>query len=201
MIQHSSYQNPDWYQTGLWEYMLLVNPNKSIGEKVMAEKEYFGNKYGAEIATKSLPHITIGNFLLKERMEDLFCKRLQNICHLQYGFPVMLNNFSGFPAHAIFIRVQNPKPFKELAKNLKRLDEFLKTNDCPPSQLVTSPHMTIARRLDEQTYNKGIIEYAQRDFSEVFVVNQLTLLKKDSRYKKWQHVTHLHLPVVRNVFN
>ena len=191
----------DWYQQGLWEYMLLANPDESVGEKLMTEKEYFELKYGAEIATKTLPHITIANFILKERMEDLLSKQLQNICNLQYAFAVMLNNFSGFPSHAIFIRVQNPKPFKELAKNLKRLDDLLSSNDCPPSQLITKPAMTIARRLDEETYNKAIIEYAQRDFNDVFVVNQLTLLKRDSRYKKWQHVTHLYLPAEKNLSN
>lgn len=193
--------NPDWYQMGLWEYMLLANPDEEVKEKVMLEKVHFGDKFGTEIATKTLPHITIANFLLKERMEDLLCKRLQNICNLQYGFAVMLNNFSGFPSHAIFLRVQNPKPFKELAKNLKRLDDLLESNDCPPSQLVTKPHLTIARQLDEETYNKAIIEYSQRDFNDVFVLSQLTLLKRNSRYKKWQHVTNLYLPPERNLFN
>jgi len=200
-MKYAFNHSPDWYQQGLWEYMLLANPDERVGEKVRLEKEYFEGKFEAEIATKTLPHITIANFLIKERMEDLLCKRIQNICNLQCSFAVALNNFSGFPSHAIFIRVQNPQPFRQLAKNLERLDDFIKTNDCPPSQLVSKPHMTIARQLDEETYNKAIIEYSEREFSDFFVLNQLTLLKRDSRYQKWQHVTHLYLPPERNLFN
>lgn len=188
-------------QTGLWEYLLLANPDERVGEKIMLEKEHFSKKFGAEIATKTRPHITIANFLLKERMEDLLCRQVQNICSLQYSFDVALNNFSGFPPHTVFIRVQNPTPFKQLAKSLKKLDEFFTSSDCPPSQLVSNPHMTIARKLKEEVYNKAIIEYAQRDFSDAFVVNKLTLIKRDSEYKSWQHVTHLHLPAERNQFN
>ena len=193
--------NLDWHQQGLWEYMLLANPSKEVDEKVRLEKIYFENQYGAEIATRTLPHITITNFLAKERMEDLVCRWTQNACNQQYSFTVALINFSGFPAHAIFIRVQNPAPFTQLTNNLKSIDRLLLTNDCPPLQLVTKPHLTIARRLEKEVYEKAIIEYAQRSFYETYTLDNLSLLKRYSRYKKWQHVTHFHLPAERNLFN
>ena len=31
--------SPDWYQQGIWEYMLVANPDERVGEKVMLEKE------------------------------------------------------------------------------------------------------------------------------------------------------------------
>ncbi|MDB5197079.1 MAG: 2-5 ligase family protein [Flaviaesturariibacter sp.] len=191
----------DWFQQGLYEYMLLANPSEEVDEKVRLEKEHFQYKYGAEIATRTLPHITIANFLAKGQMENLICSWTQNACNLQYSFTVALNNFSGFPAHAIFIRVQNPKPFRVFANNLNSIDQLLQTNDCPPLQLVTKPHMTIARRLEKDVYEKAIVDYAQRSFYDTYTLDKLTLLKRDSRYKKWQHVTHFHLPPERNLFN
>src|SRR5690349_10831709 len=113
MKQHQ--HNPDWYQMNLWEYMLLANPNEAVQEKVMVEKKYFKDQYEAEIATKTLPHITIANFLAKEMLEDTLCRWIQSVCSHQYSFTIALNNFSSFPTHAIFIRVQNPQPFKRLA--------------------------------------------------------------------------------------
>jgi 2'-5' RNA ligase len=193
--------NLDWHQQGLWQYMLLANPSKEVDEKARLEKTYFENEYGAKIATRTLPHITIANFLAKERMEALVCRWTQNACNQQYRFTVTLNNFSGFPAHAIFIRVQNPAPFRQLADNLKAIDRLLDTNDCPRLQLVTKPHLSIARRLEKEVYEKAIIEYAQRSFSETYILDKLTLLKRNSRYKKWQHVTHFYLPAERNLFN
>ena len=192
---------PDWYQSGLWEYMLLANPDENVGEKVRIEKEYFQDKYGAEIAVKTQPHITVANLLVKEQMEDLLCRYIQNVCNLQYSFIVALNNFSGFPHHAVFIRVQNPKPFAHLTDDLKKLDSLLQPNGCPPLQLVSKPHMKIARQLEKNVYERAIAEYARRSFYEIFTLSKLTLLKRESRYKKWQTVTNFYLPAERNLFN
>src|SRR5215216_6026483 len=186
--------NLDWHELNLWEYMLLANPDEPVQRKVLFEKKYFEDKYETEIATKTLPHINIANFLAKEILEDRIGRLLQNICNQQYSFTVALNNFSGFPNHAIFIRIQNPQPFKRLANGLQALDDLLQVNDCPPLQLSPKPHMTIARQLDEETYNIAIKEYAAREFHENFMVDKLVLLKRDSRYKKWQHVNYFYLP-------
>jgi 2'-5' RNA ligase len=194
-------QDADWHEMNLWEYILLANPDEAVHEKVMSEKKYLEDKYETDIATKTLPHITIANFLAKEMIENRICHLLQNICNLNYSFTIALNNFSGFPSHAVFIRVQNPQPFKHLHNGLQALDNFLKTNECPPLQLAAKPHMTIARQLPEEIYNAAIKEYAEREFHEQFTVDKLVLLKRDTRYKKWQHVNYFYLPPERNLFN
>jgi len=193
--------DPDWHEMNLWEYMLLANPDEIVHEKVMTEKKYFADKYEVDIAKKTLPHITVANFLAKEIMEERSCHLLQNICSLNYSFTTALNNFSGFPSHAVFIRVQNPQPFKRLHNGLQALDDRLKTNGCPPLQISGKPHMTIARQLDEEIYSEAIKEYAQREFYELFTIDKLVLLKRNSRYKKWQHVNYFYLPTERTLFN
>ena len=186
---------------GLWEYMLVAHPDETVHEKIMVEKKYFEDKYETEIATKTLPHITIANFLAKEILEDRIGRLLQNICNQQYSFSVSLNNFSGFPSHSVFVRVQNPQPFQRLANGLQALDDMLKINGCPSLQLVTKPYMTIARKLQEDIYHAAIKEYSEKDFHDEFTVDKLVLLKRDSRYKKWQHVNYFYLPPERNLFN
>jgi 2'-5' RNA ligase len=191
----------DWHELNLWEYMLLATPDEPVQRKVLFEKKYFEDKYEAEIATKTLPHITIANFLAKEILEDRIGRLLQNICNQHYSFIAELNNFSGFPPHTIFIRVQNPQPFNRLANGLQALGDLLQLNDCPPLQLSPKPHLPIARQLDEEIYNIAIKEYAAREFHDQFTVDKLVLLKRDSRYKKWEHVNYFYLPPERNLFN
>src|SRR5687768_5587649 len=192
MEKHQLYL--DWHEMNLWEYMLLANPDEAVSEKIMVEKKYFEDKYEAEIATKTLPHITIATFLAKEILEDRIGRLLQNICNQHYSFTVALNNFSGFPAKEIFIRVQNPQPFQRMTNGLQALDDMLQTNDCPPLQLTAKPHLPIARQLDEEIYDIAVKEYTAREFYEQFTVDKLVLLKRDSRYKKWQHVNYFYLP-------
>lgn len=194
-------ENIDWHEINLWEYMLLANPDQATLEKLMAEKKYFEDRYEAEITIKTLPQITIANFLAKEILEDRIGRLLQNICNQQYSFTIELNNFSGLPTKEIFIRVQNPQTFKRLTNRLQTLNEMLQTNDCPPLQLQEKPYVTVARQLDEDIYNLAIKEYAAREFHEQFTVDKLALLKRDSRYKKWQHVNYFYLPPEKNLFN
>lgn len=192
---------PDWNELGLWEYMLVANPDDSVKQKVKEEKQSFYEEYQTEIAIKTEPHILIANFLAKEMMEETLCRWTQRICDHQQSFTVALNNYSGFPSHAIYIRVQNPQPFKQLANGLKSLEPFIKDNCCPPLQLVSKPHMTLALQLSEEVYNKAIISYARKTFHELFTLNKLVLLKRSSRFKKWEHVTVFTLPPEQNQFN
>jgi len=202
MIKYANMNlQPDWYQLGLTEYFLLANPNQSVYEKVMAEKWDFFHRYGIEIAIKTAPHITIANFLVKERIEGLLCKGVQNVCNLQCSFHVGLKNFAGFKNRAIYICVQNQEPFKRLAKNLQRLDDIIEVSPKHPTILVDKAHMTIARQLDAETYERAMQEYSQYKFQELFLLEKLTLLKRDSYCEKWKKVSDFYLPQERNLFN
>jgi len=173
------YQN-----VSLWEYLLVAHPDELTNQKVAEEKNFFHNRYDHIHAIKSHPHITIANFLAKEVMEETLIRWIQNICRLQTSFTVTLNNFSGFPPHTIYLRVQDSKPFKQLTNALKIIDGFIQSNDCPPLHLVTRPHVTIARSLPEHIYEKAIEEYAGRSFTSSFRVEKLILLKREGEFGK-----------------
>ncbi len=167
----------------LWEYLLVAHPDAQVQEKIIFEKNFLTNNHEYTPAAQIHPHITIANFLMKEAMEETIIRWVQNICNLHPAFSTTLNNFSGFPPHTIYVRVQDPQPFKKLANALKIIDGFIQSNDCPPLHLATKPHITIAGGLPEHLYNKAIKEYAQRSFHASFKVDRLALLKRDASMK------------------
>jgi 2'-5' RNA ligase len=177
----------------LWEYLLVAHPTKEINNKIVDEKTCFYNNYDYESAIKTKPYITIANFLVKEAMEETLNRWIQNVCLLQNSFTVSLNNYSGFPPHTIYLRIQDAQPFKKLANALRILDGFIQSNDCPPIKLVSRPHLTIARQLPQYIYEEAIKEYAQKTFHESFEVNRLFLLKRDA-YMKCHLVNTFILP-------
>jgi 2'-5' RNA ligase len=193
--------HPDWYQLGLTEYFLIADPSQTVFEKVMALKWEFFHKYRTMIAVKTDPYITIANFLLKDRMEGILCRGIQNVCNVQCSFYVGLKNFAGFRNHAIYICVQNQQPFKKLAENLKRLNDVIETAPKYPTIFVDKAHMTIARQLDAETYSRAIQEYTQYKFQELFLLEKLTLLKRDSYCEKWKKVSDFPLPKERDLFH
>lgn len=192
----------DWSEYGVTEYLLVAHPDKKATERIVAEKKAFTKTYRESIAVKTHPHITIANWVAEEETEKTVVPWIQNICNVHARFPVTLRNFSGFVPHTIFLQVQNAQPFKQLAKSLKGLDYFIRATECPPLRLISKPHLTIARRLPEETYFKALQTYLQRTFQQSFIVNELTLIKRTSQFKTCQMVHVFPLaPAQPNLFN
>ncbi len=179
---------PQYIPAGLFEYLLVVSPCEDVYNKVIQEKKYFSENYGQPVAVKTSPHITLANFLAWDSMEDTFIRWLQRIAKEQKRFPVLLNNYSGFPSHTIFIRIQDPAPFKQLAARLKAIGPYIKENSSYPAKFITSPHVSIAGRLPLKVYDKAIREYAEKDFTAAFSVTELVLLRRQHQFDKCKEV-------------
>lgn len=174
--------------TNFYEYLLVVHPPVDAYAQVMDEKQYFFETFKEKVALKTLPHITVANFLSKEMMEDTIMRYLHRILSMQQSFSVTLNNFSGFPPHTVYARVQDHLPFKKLAVALKPIDAFIRSNDCPPAKFITNPHISIARRLKTDVYEKAMLEFSQRSFHTSFQVDELILLKRQHQFDKCRQV-------------
>jgi 2'-5' RNA ligase len=176
------------YGHELYEYLLIANPDTNVFEKVMAEKQSFYDEYKEKVAIKTKPNITVADFLAKEAMEETIIRWIQRICNNQKSFTVTLNNYSGFPPHTIYLRVQNAVPFQQLAKELRVVSTYVSSCACPPMKLIANPHVSIARRLPEEVYFKALAQYARKSFHESFVVNELLLLKRKHQYESCKPV-------------
>lgn len=175
-------QIPHWSQLGLKEYLLVAHPDAAVNGKIKEEKKNFTSEYHQKIAESTQPHITLANFLARETMEETIIRYTQRVSSQQASFMVELNNYSGFPPHTIYLRVQNPQPFKELTKELKVISNYVKSCSCPPVTLITNPHISIARKLPETMYLKAMMDYSQKTFHETFMVNELVLLRRSHQY-------------------
>ena len=173
---------------GLWEYLLVIRPDAHVCNKLSAEKQEFFERYHHESSVHLKPHITIGAFLAPERVENTIIKWIQRICSMHKSFPVVLNNFSGYPEHTIFLRVQDPAPFQELAFQLNIIDNFIRSNNCPPLKLLNRPHLNIAAKLPADIYDKAMPEYSRRLFHETFMATELLLLKRLNQFDSCRHV-------------
>ena len=191
-----------WQSNALFEYLLVGYPDAGVYKKVMEEKQQFSAEYGEKIVIKTHPHITVANFFVSEAMESTIIKWMQRICGAQQSFTVTLNNYSGFPPHTIYLRVQNPQPFQQLAKQLKTVDEFIRASACPPARLISNPHLSIARKLPEQVYNKAIADYAQKTFHESFMLDELLLLRRQHPFDTCKTIQVFRLrPADSNLFS
>ena len=178
----------------LYEYLLVVHPDSDVYEKVQLVKQMFYNEFKEKVAILSKPHITVANFLARESMEDTLIRWIQRICNLREQFTVTLNNYSGFPPHTIYLRIQNENPFRQLAKELSVVNTYVSSCSCPPMKLISKPHLSIARKLSEEVYFRALTQYAHKSFHESFKVNELLLLRRDGQFDDGKPISVFGLP-------
>ncbi|MBV9962402.1 MAG: 2'-5' RNA ligase family protein [Parafilimonas sp.] len=198
MVQEVTYfSNRRFESPKFFEYLLVVHPNEEIFNQLREEKENFSSEYNVNIAKKTLPHITVANFLAKETMEETLIKWMHKIISNQQSFDVMINNFSGFPSSkTVYARIQNHEPFKQLATSLKTINAYINDNGFPNAKLINFPHMTIARSLQQHVYEKAMMDYSRKTFHAKFTVNELVLLKRVNQYDKCKQVSVFPLTLV-----
>lgn len=177
----------------LSEYLLAIYPGREVSEKITLEKKLFGLAFGQKVDSHQ-PFIPLASFVAKEMMEDTILRWVQRICDLQRSFEVKLQHFSGHPPHTIYLQVEDHQPFRMLTNQLKMVDQFIQSNDCPPAILYHTPYLSVADQLPEAVYQEALPLYALRTFSESFAVQTLVLQKRSDAYEKWQPVNQFTLP-------
>jgi len=164
------------------EYLLVIYPYGELFEKLVEEQQQFLSDYGLIMKGRNRPHITVAAFQAGEQMEDTLIRWIHRICRRNECFEITLNNYSGFPPHTIYLRVQDPQPFRQLMHQLRAIDDFIRSSGCPPVNLISRPYLSIAGGLTEQVYNRAMADYSQRTFHESFRVEELVLLKREHSF-------------------
>jgi hypothetical protein len=169
-----------WPGNGHREYRLVIYPDAVVYEKIMAEKQRFFMNYGQESVVQSFPYIMVAGFYAGEGMEETLIRWIQRICSQQNSFDVFLNNFSGFPQHSIYLRIQDPQPLQQLATQLKALDSHVHAMSGYAFERI--PHMGLAHELPQAVYQQTMPVYSRKTFRARFMATELVLLGRDHPY-------------------
>ena len=172
---------------GVWQYLLVIKPDTVVSNLLIAETHEFAERFG-NTSIQSRPHIVLGSFLVPEYLEDTIIKWMHRICSVFKSFPVVLNNYNGIPEHSIYVRIQNPDYFRDLAGQLQVIDEFIRSNGCRPLKLTARPRLILAEGLKHDEYERAMPEYSRKLFHESFMAGELLLLKRKNEFDQCRHV-------------
>jgi 2'-5' RNA ligase len=169
------------------EYLLVLSPHKELWEKIMKVKEEFSETYKSDHARWGKPHITLVNFIQYAMMEERILNRLKVVAMGHYPFKVELRDFGSFPSHTIYINVVSKIPIQDLIKTIRsETQRLMKLNDDNKPHFIMEPHLTIARKLKPWQYEKGWLEYSNKNFTGRFIADSMVLLKRPVGEMKYQ---------------
>jgi 2'-5' RNA ligase len=171
----------------VYEYLLVLNPHEELRNKIMQVKKDFYEKYEASTAIGGKPHVTLVNFVQYGMMEERIINRLRVIAMGATPFKVELKDFGSFPSHTIYINVVTKVAVQDLVKTIRHeTQRLMKLNDDNKPHFILEPHLTIARKLKPWQYEKGWLEYSNKNFTGRFIADSMTLLKRSVGEMKYQ---------------
>lgn len=183
----------------VYEYLLVLHPHQDLHNKIMQVKKDFYEVYKAPSALGGKPHITLANFLQYEMMEERLLNRLRITAMGHHAIKVELKDFGSFPSHTIFINITSKLPIQNLVKTIRHeAQRLMKLNDDNKPHFIMEPHLTVARKLQPWQYEKGWLEYSNKNFTGRFIANDMLLLKRlvgELKYRVVQNFHFLNMPV------
>ncbi|MBO9634430.1 MAG: hypothetical protein J7578_15050 [Chitinophagaceae bacterium] len=174
-VNHSG--SKGWMAEGLQEYSLVIQADNVVSHLLSMEQQDLFLKYGLKGQLRPVSQITVAKFAVREGMEDTLSRWMQRICSNLRSFVVTLNNYSGLPPHTIYLRIQDQWPIQQLIRQLRPVEEFIRSSACPPPIMMMRPYLDIAGHLPQTVYEKAMPAYSRRSFHHSFLANDLLLVK------------------------
>lgn len=163
-----------------YEYLLVINPPRSVYNDVMEIKKEFAQQYDFPKASKSKPHITLACFRMEETKEEEVLASIEEACLHQSPCEVQLSNYNFFPEHTVYLNIIQPFSIIDFVKTLKAKLLLPKSR----SFFSFHPHLTIARDLTGELFLKAKTTYEQKEYNNTFIVHNVVLLKRKEEYDK-----------------
>ena len=173
----------------IFEYLLVLNPHEELRSKIMKVRQEFNDQYKVSTVLGGKPNIILANFLQYEMMEERLINRLKVVAMGFHPIKVELRDFGSFPSHTIYIDVVSKVPVQTLVKEIrKETQRLMRLNNDNKPHFILEPHLTIARKLQPWQYEKGWLEYSNKNFTGRFIADGMLLLKRPLDEKKYQVV-------------
>ena len=184
----------------IYEYLLVLSPHKELWDKIMEVKMKFADDYESEQARWGKPHVTLANFVQYEMMQERLVNRLRIVAMGATPFKVELRDFGSFPSHTIYINIVTKVHVQNLVKAIRHESQkLMKLNDDNKPHFILEPHLTIARKLLPWQYEKGWLEYSNKNFTGRFIADSMVLLRRpvgEMKYQVVQKFEFQNMPVM-----
>ena len=183
----------------IYEYLLVLNPHEELRNKIMQVKKQFSDTCKADAAVYGKPHITLVNFVQYQMIEERLINRLNVVAMGHHPFKVELKDYGSFPSHTIYINITSKMPVQGLVKQIcTQTQQLMKLNKENKAHFIMEPYLTIGRKLNPWQYEKGWLEYSNKNFTGRFIADAMLLLKRplgEIKYEIAQRFEFQNLPV------
>lgn len=170
-----------------YEYVAIIELPNELRGRIEQLREELTRRYQMVQPEPGRAIIALVRFSAIRTTEEKIVNRLRQIAGAEKPFVIELEDYGGYPMHAIFIRIANQQRILQLIKNLKKARALMKAGGEDP-HFLQDPNIVLAGRIEKEKYRDAITAYEQKRFKAQFMAASFLLLKRPQHEKKYQVV-------------
>ncbi|MTI86541.1 MAG: 2'-5' RNA ligase family protein [Balneolaceae bacterium] len=180
MVREALMEKPINEKALVYQFLIVFNLPKWVDKYIVQLKEEFADEFGSFPSRESKPHITIAQFTYWIQDQDTILLLLQNDLYRFKPLQIHLNGYDSFSWNnkVIYIHVDQSEDLQRLRapfNHIKQLYNY-KAEDF---FIVKNPHVTIARGLQEDVFEKAKKVYLPRQYRSSFIKSKLKVLRRE----------------------
>ena len=170
----------------VYEYFLILSLPLPLQQEILELRKKFVAEYNPWYSIKGKPSLALAHFLQYEEVEERFILFLKKLAQESPPFVITLKDFASFPSHTIYIKPISAGPLRVLIKGIQSGGrQLMRINEQTKPMFMSEPHISIARKLSSEEYERSWPGYQGEHFSGEFSADAMILLKRPHGQKSW----------------
>lgn len=158
-----------------FEYFFLIQPDGKTAKEVRSYKMILNEAIPlSHENTLSTPHLSLFKWQVNGGIDNYIIQKTSKALKNVSSFKVKLGGMDiythGSSSRSLVLKVDNPDPIRAVNRSLVNEFQF--------KEQKLQPHITIARSIPAQDFNKLGYRFRQFDYKGEFYCNKISILKK-----------------------
>lgn len=177
MLYRPGEYRSSWKQDQQYRLIIPV-PVKYVEAIEAAMQPWFWPQLGGRL------QIQVARFQANAAQAEQIMRWLGRVMRDTKAFSLWLNNFSGIPAHTLYMRVQETPQTEGFARQIARLNQYLKEYDLPTLQYQQKWRLPVMEQVSEAKYEKALNHLARIEFGMELPVTEVQLHAQECAQKQ-----------------
>ena len=166
-------------------YNLRIVPGTAVFNKVTEFKKEFELTFGKLPLSGSKPHITLTQFKMNSKYEDLLIQTFNELSKGK-GFKVNIDGFGVMEgSRSLLLKVAKNEAIDKIHQQLQILRTQQLKRKLYAFTIAHNPHMIISKATGKRMLFESLQHFLSHNYFEEIQVNELTLVTR-AKYKPWE---------------
>lgn len=173
------------------DYLVVVEPGQEIRKQLAGIQNWFCDRYHLSPNHRVRPHITLMGFHAVQHSDQKLAEFLKEALMRTQGQSVLVENFGIAYPNSVHLQVANFEELNSIVHELKMQMYYQHISPLKQVYFPPDPQLMILKNIAEWQMNMIQGEIDKCRYQNVFAIESLVLLKRESRDQAYTRVAEI----------